>query len=246
MDRLTLAKWLVDAGYHVIAAFNPMYHPWASETDIRALYDALNEDGITHFYCQGLHLSPRRLAGYTAERRARLMAGEPGEFVFDEELADSYAWGFVSFLEEQKKSCFINNVIFEQDFWEPLEKKFKVMPTNEGFQAWCHQKLISGKDYSIKVTFEDYLAYMSKGRESLFNRAFPKGQIDRYIFSANLTLWKKYQAVDSLAMLCNILWNNKHLSGIPSNPAFWPTGDGKQTEKDSNGNNIYEYNGTLR
>ena len=259
IDRLSLAYQLKKDGYHVIAAYNPMYRPWFSQDDTLHVLHALMEDDIRHFYIQGLHMSPRRLAQLPKERLKRLF-GEDG---YDPIQAHGHARAFADFLVsgEFRQLQAVDNSVWDKevfvhhpalalptDFWAQSESMFRCLPTIHGFMAHLHAKMASeGKDH-VQATFHDFAEYcMSNGRERLFRAVFPSSQVNRYLFTANLGMWKRNQEVDMLLKVLNVLWNEKHTLAFQKHIAFWPIADGKRgLLKDDRGNLIFYFDGTLR
>ena len=247
--RAEMMRTLKGKGYHVMAALNPVFQPWLPEPDAVGLINHLAENcGIDHFYVQGLHLSPRRLAGYTKGRKDRLM-GLDGMRDF-EARSSRHAEDAALYLIDGKQKPWTCKVFYlgwpqAYNFWGPCDERFPTMPTEEGFFAEIIKK--KGDKESIQVTFQDFIAHCAKGRERLFNAKFARGEINRYLFTANQKAWRKFQDVDNLTWLCNVAWNSRdYISSMFRHPALWPIKDGDGLLQDSNGDFVYYFDGSLR
>jgi len=205
-ERLDWAKRLAKAGYHVIAAFNPLVEAWMPKKKLDKIITELIKDGVEDFYFDSLHLEKKRqypdcfldLVGKTMEYI------ESAENDWDTET-------LVLDVMEGKDAHFYLSWSMNADkvytrLTSVLDGGFR---TVNSFQLLMEEAMKEG--YS-QFGWDIFYAWMSKYNEALFEKELPTSWLERYTYVQQRQVYMEHPPLTSYKDLLRLIWNDKRFA----------------------------------
>jgi len=239
--RIDLAKKLIDKGYMVIIAMNPLFEDWLPFEDFVDMYEDCKKIGVNHFVIEPLHLNLKEVETFSKWRRSKFSDEEIERAVDIDKTREYSIKAYKHILDDGGKAMKIA-MPYRSDFFIDIRNALgKGTPNHYDYINYCFDKLESSKNDYVIFTYDEFLKITKETSEDFFT--FKTNEFKNYVFKQSFSTWKgntKVQTMNDFEYLLNVNWNEKRIKqSLQHNVLF-------RKLQDMDGNDILDSNGNIQ
>jgi len=241
-ERLSLIKKLTGLGYVVVAGINPLFEQWTDYNSFVNLVKDIENAGTKNIIIEPLHINKKEFIHFS-ERRKQALGLESVDNLETESVRNFMEKCCMYLIDNGFNTSLSTRMPYRTELFNEFRRGLggKQFFVNYDFVQYCFSL-----DYEKGklITLKDYLDFMQKGNEEIFDMPF-KDLHNNYVLRYAFKLWttdKEMQNIHTFRQLLTAFWNNLEFRvSMQHNRLFKLVND----SKDENGNVLLWFNGLI-
>ena len=214
-ERIELIEKIINNGYMVVAAYNPLVEEWLDYNSMIELTNILHKIGVNDIILEPLHLNkqergylPKEKLSYLTDTMITNLDKKRNDVEYRQ---NNYTSKVLKYLRENNINTFKLGQPYPTNIFNNIKSKLnKIFPNLWDVINYCYN-IDYSKGYIL--TIDKYLEILNKEANDFFNKPF-KGLGNNYIIRASFQDWKgnlSIQRINTINGIFKMYWNYKRV-----------------------------------